>query len=202
MVRSAASLVWLAVLAAAATARPAQSASFADLAALANSWGTHFVLTGTKTEPTYIEHIRLERNGDAFLLEGGAPAGMAPSRESMKVSADGSLRFVECPAAMRCNSDEPPSGFLASATIIAAVRKGKLTARYPVYSYGEFLIVCIPAERLGIRNPVLDPCAEIRSGAVMAQRHRLSSEFDGPSLDAWSIELSIPRSRSVSSRNQ
>jgi hypothetical protein len=39
---------------------------------------------------------------------------------------------------------------------------------------------------------VLDPCVEAHSGAVIAQRHRRSGEFDGPSLDPWSINLSIP----------
>jgi hypothetical protein len=37
---------------------------------------------------------------------------------------------------------------------------------------------------------VLDPCIDAASGAVIAQRHRRSGEFDGPSLDPWSITLS------------
>jgi hypothetical protein len=45
---------------------------------------------------------------------------------------------------------------------------------------------------------VLDPCIDARSGAVMAQRHRRSGEFDGPSLDPWSITLSVSAIRLTS----
>lgn len=161
-----------------------------DIAAAAASWHGQFLLSGTKTEPTYIEHIRLTRDGDLFILEGGAPAGMAPSRESLTLRPDGTLIHLDCPAAMRCDGMELPSGFLASAAILAAIRGRQLSGRFPLLPYGGFALVCIPAERLGIRDAVLDPCIDARSGAVIAQRHRRSGEFDGPSLDPWSITLS------------
>jgi hypothetical protein len=161
-----------------------------DIAAAAASWHAQFQLSGTKTEPTYIEHIRLTRDGDLFILEGGAPAGMAPSRESLTLRPDGTLIHLDCPAAMRCDGMELPSGFLASAAILAAIRGRQLSGRFPLLPYGGFALVCIPAERLGIRDAVLDPCIDARSGAVIAQRHRRSGEFDGPSLDPWSITLS------------
>jgi hypothetical protein len=161
-----------------------------DIAAAEASWRPQFVLTGTKTEPTYIEHVRLERDGDVFILQGGAPAGMAPSRESVAVRADGTLTHLDCPTGMRCDGTAPPSGFLASAAILAAIRERQLSGRFPLISYGSFELVCIPAERLGVRDAVLDPCIEAQSGAVIAQRHRRSGEFDGPSLDPWSVTLS------------
>jgi hypothetical protein len=161
-----------------------------DIAAAEASWHGQFVLTGTKTEPTYIEHIRIARDGDVFVLEGGAPAGMASSRESVALRADGTLTHLDCPAPLRCEGAEPPSGFLASAAILAAIRGQRLSGRFPLLRYGDLQLVCIPAERLGIDNAVLDPCIDAQSGAVIAQRHRRSGEFDGPSLDPWSIMLS------------
>jgi hypothetical protein len=161
-----------------------------DIATAAADWSPRFILTGTKTEPTYIEHIRLERDGNLFVLQGGAPAGMAPSRESVVIDAEGNLRHLDCPPGMPCDSGEPPSGFLASAVIVAAVRQARLSGRFPILAYGGHELLCLPAEQLGVQQPVLDPCVEIHSGAVIAQRHRRSGEFDGPSLDPWSIELS------------
>jgi hypothetical protein len=162
-----------------------------DIVAAATSWSGRFILTGTKTEPIYIEHIRLERDVDVFTLQGGAPAGTPPSSESVILDDQGSLRHLVCPAGMACDTREPPSGFLASAVVAAAIRHHRLSGRFPIFSYGGFTLACIAAERLGIKNPVLDPCVEVRSGAVMAQRHRRSGRFDGPSLDPWSINLAI-----------
>lgn len=170
-----------------------------DIAAAEASWHSQYLLSGTKTEPTYIENISLRRDGDIFILEGGAPAGMAPSRESIMLGADGTLTHLDCPAGMRCGGAEAPSGFLASATILAAIRSHELSGRYPLLPYGDFQLVCIPAERLGIPAAVLDPCIDAQSGAVIAQRHRRSGKFDGPSLDPWSITLSTSRLQLTSS---
>lgn len=161
-----------------------------DIVAAEASWHSQFLLSGTKTEPTYIEHIRLRRDGDIFILEGGAPAGMAPSRESIMLRADGTLTHLDCPAGMRCGGAEAPSGFLASAAILAAIRGQELSGRFPLLPYGDLQLVCIPAERLGIHHALLDPCIDAHTGAVIAQRDRRSGEFAGPSLDPWSITLS------------
>jgi hypothetical protein len=165
-----------------------------DIVTAADAWETRFILNGTKTEPTYIEQIRLERDGDLFILEGGAPAGMAQSRASVFVDPKGLLQFIDCPNGMSCETTETPTGFLASAVILAALRQHRLFGRFPVFWYGGLALVCIPADRLGVENAVLDPCVEAYSGAVIAQRHRRSGEFDGPSLDPWSIELLIASS--------
>jgi hypothetical protein len=175
-----------------AAASAVEAATTVDIEAVAASWSPQFVLTGTKTEPTYIEHVRLERDGNLFILEGGAPAGMRPSRESVVLGQDGALRHVDCPEGMRCDETEPPSGFLASAVILAAIRQQRLSGHFPVLSYGGLEVLCIPADRLGVQDAVLDPCVEVHSGAVVAQRHRRSGEFDGPSLDPWSINVSTP----------
>jgi hypothetical protein len=182
-----------------ASASAIDAAPTIDLTAAAAFWGPRFILTGTKTEPTYIEHIRLERYDDLFILRGGAPAGMAPSRESIALDANGTLKHVDCPPGMSCDTMDLPSGFLASAVILAAIRQQRLSGRFPLLSYGGLELVCIPADRLGLQDAVLDPCLEVHSGAVVAQRHRRSGKFDGPSLDPWSINLSIPPPQFVSS---
>lgn len=120
-----------------------------DIVTAEASWHSHFLLSGTKTEPTYIEHIRLRRDGDVFILEGGAPAGMVPSRESIMLRADGTLTHLDCPAGMRC---EAPSGFLASAAILAAIRGQELSGRFPLLPYGDFQLACIPASNSAIRS--------------------------------------------------
>jgi hypothetical protein len=117
-----------------AAAGAVDAAPTIDIALAAASWGPRFILTGTKTEPTYIEHIRLERNGDVFILQGGAPAGMAPSRESVTLGPDGVLQHLDCPAGMSCDTSEPPSGFLASAVILGAIRAQRLSGRFPIVS--------------------------------------------------------------------
>jgi hypothetical protein len=160
-----------------------------DIARLAQGWPKHFTLSGTKTEPTYVEQVRLTRSGDVFTLSGGAPAGMVQSREVVSVTPGGDIRPIVCPAAMRCVAPLQPGGFLASAAIVAAARRGKLHGRLAPLRLGSYQVVCIPAEEIGVAHAVLDPCVEIRSGAVLAQRHRLSGKFEGPSLDPWSIEL-------------
>ena len=185
MVKAAAALLMLGIVG------TAHAGETPDLADLAKSWPTHFALSGTKTEPTYIEHISLVRDGDVFTLAGGAPAGMSPSEERIEVTADGTLHRLSCPAAMNCADGRVPAGFLASAAILAAIKRGALTGPVMPLRYGAYRVVCIKAETLGIANPVLDPCIEIHSGAVLAQRHRRSGRFDGPSLDPASIELSL-----------
>jgi hypothetical protein len=198
MVRGWASALTAAGIAAACSGGAVPTINIVDAEA---SWPAQFLVSGTKTEPTYIEHVRLRRDGDLFILEGGAPAGMESSRESVSLRADGTLIHHDCPAAMRCDDAAAPSGFLASAIVVAAIRDRRLSGRFPLLPYGDLRLVCIPAERLGIREPVLDPCVDARSGAVVAQRHRRSGEFDGPSLDPWSIALSDPVRQLTSSRS-
>lgn len=158
-----------------------------DIARLAAAWPDHFVVSGTKTEPTYIEGVTLTRNGNIFTLWGGAPVGMVASWQRLAVGDGGELTVIACPASLSCR--QPPSGFLASAAILAAARRGALHGRFTPRRFGPYRVVCVPAEQIGIAQPLLDPCVEIRSGAVIALRHRLSHKFEGPSLDPWSVEF-------------
>ena len=150
----------------ASTATAVEAASSIDIGAAAKSWAPQFVLTGTKTEPTYIEHIRLERDGARFVLQGGAPAGMPSSREVVLIDADGSLRHIECPAAMRCDNSEPPSGFLASAAIVAAIGRGRLSGFF------SSLSVRIIPSRLRLRREVGCARSDTRSVRRNPERRR------------------------------
>lgn len=177
------------LIASIASIAAARSDDRIDIARLAASWPDHFLASGTKTEPTYVEGVTLARDGNIFTLSGGAPAGMAPSWQRLAVGAGGELTVIACPASMRCRPPLPPSGFLASAAILAAARRGALHGRFTPRRFGGYRVVCVPAEQIGIAHPLLDPCVEIHSGAVLALRHRLSHRFEGPSLDPWSVEL-------------
>jgi hypothetical protein len=178
-----------AALAVLVAAGPAPAKEPLNIVRLARSWPAHFALSGTKTEPTYIEHVQMYRDGNVFTLEGGAPAGMTPSVEIVTVAQDGTLTATVCPKAMNCALPLRPDGFLASAAILGALRRGKLKGRLEPRRFGRYWVVCVPAEQLGIAHPILDPCVEIHTGAVLAQRHRRTGRFDGPSLDPSSIRL-------------
>ncbi len=167
----------------------ARSDDRVDIARLAATWPDHFLVSGTKTEPTYVEGVTLTRDGNIFTLWGGAPVGMTASWQRLAVGDGGELTVIACPTAMPCRQPLRPSGFLASAAILAAARRGALHGRFTPRRFGPYRVVCVPAEQIGIAHPLLDPCVELHSGAVIALRHRLSHKFEGPSLDPWSVKF-------------
>jgi hypothetical protein len=163
--------------------------SSVDLAALVASWPARYAVSGVKTEPTYLEAIDVVRNGDIFAVRGGAPAFAERSVESVRVDGAGAIVHLVCPRGMDCSGTEPPSGFLATAAVIAAARQGKLSGPVEPVPFGNRMVVCIPAERIGIDQPILDPCLDEATGAVLAQRHRLTGAFDGPTLEPTSMKI-------------
>jgi hypothetical protein len=170
-----------------------------DLAAWAKTLPLEFTVSGSKSEPTYQAAIDIRRDGDRFTIRGGAPAWMERSVEAVRVEADGSIVHEICPAGMDCRQTTNPAGFLSSAGLLAAIRRGTLSGSAPVEDYGTFKVVCIPGEKLSIPDPILDPCFEIGSGAAIAQKHRTSHRFDGPSLDPVSIRIQLSPPKSASS---
>ncbi len=159
-----------------------------DVGSWTRALPSDYSVSGYKNEPTYLAAVDIERRGDLFTITGGAPAWAERSRVSMRVSAAGDLLSVECPKPMVCD-DSVPAGFLATAALIAAARRGmKLGVAEPV-SYGERSVICVPGERIGIVEPILDPCFDTLTGAVLAQRHRRNGTFDGPSLDPASVKV-------------
>jgi hypothetical protein len=149
-----------------------------------------YAVHGVKTEPTYEEELDLRREGDVFSVTGGAPGWSARLMEGVSVSATGRLSRWPCGAGENCALAHPPSGFLATAAFVAAERRGALNSAVGVISrFGAFHVICIDAVRLGIERPILDPCFELRTGAALAQRHRMSGRFDGPTMDPSSVRI-------------
>lgn len=168
------------------TGNPPEPVRLAEIAA---SWTTSYTVTGTKTEPTYIEHVTITRNDDVFTVAGGAMVHMEPSVESVRLGNDGAIEHVVCPVSMDCSTPRPLTGFLATASVLSAARSGRLHGTVIPQSFGDRTVVCVPAEQIGVDDPVLDPCLDIETGAVLAQRHRRSGTYDGPTFDPWSVTV-------------
>jgi hypothetical protein len=117
---------------------------------------------------------------------------MQRSLEAVSVAEDGSIRHVVCPNGMDCSVAPHPSGFLSTASLIAASRRGTLSGTVQTERFGAFDVVCIDAEKLFIPQPILDPCFEVDTGAAIAQKHRLSRRFEGPSLDPATLRIAAP----------
>lgn len=164
-----------------------------DIAEWIVSRPAHYTIAASKSEPAYLEAIDISRSGDAFSVKGGAPGWAERSIEAISVSANGTLRHDVCPKAMTCG-DVPPSGFLATAAVLAAARAGSDLGYASPVPFGTRWVVCIPGEKIGISNPILDPCLDLETGAVLAQRHRRTGVFDGPSLDPWSVQVRVEAS--------
>ena len=162
-----------------------------DLAFWAGGLPPRFSVHGVKTEPTYQAAVDIRRDGDVFTLVGGAPGWTERSQQSLVVSHDGALHYTVCPIGMNCNATLTPTGFLATATLISALRRNQLRGVEATATFGGRDIVCIPAERIGIAQPLFDPCFDLATGAVLAQRHRLTGQFDGPSLEPTSLDVAL-----------
>jgi hypothetical protein len=186
-------LVWC--LMAAAACHAESGSQQIDIGKIAEQWPDRFDLIGTKTEPTWVEHVRLTRRGDTFLLEGGGLAGLEQSLEVVQVTTAGDIRHLTCPAMRDCSDREPLSGFLASAQFLAYHRAGRLNGSAAIVAYGDRHVFCLPAEMIGVQDPILDPCFDLATGAVLAQRHRNDGSFDGPSLDQATIRFLPPPDR-------
>jgi hypothetical protein len=155
-------------------------------------WPPHFDVRGTKTEPTWVEAIRLMRKGDVFVLEGGGLADAEQTVAAIAVDPVGTLRWLACPPLMACTNEPPPAGFLASAVLLGALRRGALAGEVVVFPFDERRIFCIAAEKLGYNNPIMDPCFDAGTGAVLAQRMRVDGSVSGPSMDPGSIRYVNP----------
>jgi hypothetical protein len=188
--------------AAARTTGPARAQSrTVELATLARSWSSNWTVLGAKTEPTYVEHVRISRRGDRFTLDADAN-GEPFGRIEMSVDDRGRIAVLDCPRWVRC--DTRPTGFLATVPVLAAARRGQLAGAAPVLGYAGREVACVPAELLrdgattgapGVTardadgsstvdlRAVIDPCLDTRTGAVLAQRSRDDGSFAGPTLD-------------------
>jgi hypothetical protein len=160
-----------------------------DIGRIAEQWPERFDLVGSKTEPTWVEYVKLSRRGNLFMLEGGGLAGLEQAVEGVEVDKNGTIRHVYCPAMRDCSDGAPLSGFLASAQFVAYHRAGRLSGSADVVAYGDRHVFCLPGEAIGVKDPILDPCFDVATGAVLAQRHRSDGSWSGPSLDQATIRL-------------
>ena len=168
-----------------------------DIATWVAGWPTRFDVSGGKSEPAYVEAVNIDRREDIFTAVGGAPAWEERSLERVSVDLRGNVMHLVCPGGSHCDEARPAVDFLSSAWLLSAFRKhgprgeaGFLGRATPV-PYGARQIICLQAERIGVTEAVLDPCFDLQTGAVLAQRHRMSGRFDGPSLDPGSIRISF-----------
>lgn len=182
-------------------ALPAVSAALApatareiDLSSWASGLPPYFLVSGVKTEPTYLARIDIWRDGDNFGVVGGAPAWAMRAFQAVRVSPDGLLSKLDCPEGAFCGDASDAGGYLSTAALVAAARKNAITGTVSVRPYGEYEVVCVPAEQLGVADPILDPCFELESGATLALLHRMSQTFDGPSLSLSPLNVEIPSS--------
>jgi len=170
------------------------------------SWPRHFELSATRSEPQYVEHVRLMRSGTDFVLIGGVPLLELPLRLTVHVDADGSIRGTDaqgreliCADAVAIPCDLPLRGFLASAAVLAAARRGATPRVLVRESFAGRRVVCVDADEIAaaaslsnpFEPPIVDPCLDERTGAVLAFRHRRSGQFEGASLDPESIHITV-----------
>jgi hypothetical protein len=159
-----------------------------DLATVARDWTVDYVVHGTKTEPTFVEHVEYARQGDRFFLRGDID-GEQLGLQALDLAPDGSISVDSCPPGTGC-SDAPPNGFLSTIAVLAALRTGRLTGSGDVVSYAGRQGVCIPLEAIQpeLKSPVvLDPCLDLQTGALLAERRRFDGQFGGAMLDEASF---------------
>jgi hypothetical protein len=160
------------------------------LGATVASWPEQFTVTGTKSEPSYIEHVTYGRVGDRFgltiELQPQGRQGGGTTHTVLDVGADGAITVASCTG--DC-SGPVVQGFLATASVLASARRGRLPASAHETTYADRKILCVDNAALGTIAAVLDPCLDAETGALIAQRSRHDGTFAGPTLDEGSIRV-------------
>ena len=129
--------------------------------------------------------------GDVIVGGVAALPGATLWEQSRFIARDGTLRDPACPAGLACMAAPVPAGFLATALLVAMARRGGLSGAAATAIFGGRAVICVPAERIGIVRPIFDPCFDRKTGAVLAQRHRLTGRFDGPSFEPTSVRIAF-----------
>jgi hypothetical protein len=184
-----AAVVMVALIGTGACASDGRGAS--SLGAAVAAWPDTFTVTGTKSEPSYVEHVSYGRVGDRFgltidLQPQGRQAG-GTSRSVLSVDARGDLSVIACTG--DCGGSVV-QGFLATASVVAAARRGELPTGAHATTYAGRKVLCVDNAALGTTDAVLDPCLDVETGALIAQRSRHDGTFAGPTLDERSIRVS------------
>jgi hypothetical protein len=172
-------------------ATPADGSAVA-LAPLLATWPDAYRVTGTKSEPLYVEHITSTRTGDDYALtidvvaQGDSPLGVQSS--SVHLDADGTVRWVDgCTKAPdRCADDPGLRGFLSQAALLAAERRGGLPEWGVARTLHGHPVVCVSDAALHPLDPptvvTLDPCFSTATGALLGHWSSDSDAFVGPTL--------------------
>lgn len=156
------------------------------------------MVVGSKSEPTYVESIRISRQGDRFTFDAEVN-GQRFGRVEMSVDDRGQVAVLACPREASC--DVRPSGYLATVQALAMVRRGQGAGATAVFQYADREIACVPADVLRgtlpntevdggpaiAARPVSSPCLDVETGAVLAQRSCDGGGFVGPTLDEGTL---------------
>lgn len=180
-----------------------QSAAQVELAAVVARWPPVWTVTGTHSEATYVEHIRVTRRAEDFQLTidvtaQGAQAGGRWSR-TVRVGGQGAVVDLD-PAGCAGNCTELDSmrGYLAAAVLLALHRSGTGPTSGVVRKFGPRSVICVAGDALyaAAGTPVapgavvLDPCFDRTTGAVVAQYAPMLGTFGGPTLDTSTLTIS------------
>ncbi len=162
------------------------------LAPIVAAWPEAYTVTGTKSEPLYVEHITSTRTGAVFsvtidvVAQGDSPLGTQNSQ--VELGTDGSIRWIGgCtkPAA-QCADDPALRGFLSEAAVLSAARRGFLPAEGVARTLHGHPVVCVSDAALHPDAPPavasLDPCFSMSTGALLGHWSSASSAFVGPTL--------------------
>lgn len=171
-----------------------------DLRSWVLSWPDHYAVSGKKFELAYIQAIDIRRDGNVFSVTGGAPSWIERWTQTVTVSPAGVLENATC-GTSPCAGIAHPSGYLASATMLALARTKKLTGHGDLRQFGSRQVVCVPGEVLGFAQPLLDPCFDRTTGAVLAQWQRTSGRFDGPSLNPATVRVIVDDGKATAASN-
>jgi len=171
-----------------------------DLRNWVQSWPDHYAVSGKKFELTYIQAIDIRRDGNVFGVTGGAPSWIERWTQTITVSPVGVIENAMC-GASPCPGLTRPSGYLATATMLALARTNKLSGQGDLRKFGSRWVVCVPGEVLGFAHPLLDPCLDSATGAVLAQWQRTSGRFDGPSLNPATVRVIVDEGKATAASN-
>ncbi len=164
------------------------------LAPVVAAWPDGYAVTGTKSEPLYVEHITSTRTGDRYALtievvaQGDTPLGV--QRSAVQLGDDGAVQWIDgCtkPAA-QCSDDPGLRGFLSQAALLGALERGVLPADATgvARTLHGHPVVCVSDRALHPADPPvvegLDPCFSISTGALLGHWSTPSAAFVGPTL--------------------
>ena len=170
----------------------AEDGAVVALAPIVAAWPDGYTVTGTKSEPLYVEHITSTRDGSTYDLtidvkaQGDSTLGVQTGR--VLLEADGGIRRLEgsTKPAADCLDDPALRGFLAQAALLGAERKGSLPDTGIAETLHGHPVVCVSDLALHPESPPvvegLDPCFSIATGALLGHWSTASAAFVGPTL--------------------